>query len=183
MAGTNPFIQEWIIHVPPKNLGVAPSWNTIIRHNSKEDYWIICASDMCFNPGEAKRMADFAEKSHVENAMICADGYSCFCMTKLGLEVVGDFDENIFPAYLEDSDHHYRLKLSGAKSCGFPDVKMIHGEAPHWGSSTINSNEKYSRANGITHGRNFEYYRKKWGGDGGSEVFLTPFNNPAYSIK
>lgn len=184
MKGINKNILTCEVYVPQKNLGVAASWNTIMRENADAPYCFICANDMFFeHAGHLKRMADFAAEKHLTHAMMYADGYSCFCMTKLGLEQVGEFDENIFPAYLEDSDHFYRLKLSGAVSQGFPDVEMRHGEPPYNGSATIMSNEKFRDANAITHGKNFEYYAQKWGGEGGKEVFTHPFNNPENSIK
>ena len=182
--GLNENIKEVVVYTPEKNLGVAGSWNTIINENMDCPYWVISANDMMFSEsGSVEKMAFYAEQNHLTNAMMYVDGYSCFCMTQLGLKEVGTFDENIFPAYLEDSDHFYRLRLSGAIATGFPDVKFIHGEPPNYGSSTINTNDKYQKANGITHGRNFEYYFKKWGGRGGEEIFKNPFNDSSKSIK
>lgn len=179
--GDYPFI-PYVVHISPgRNIGVAGAWNAIIQNNLHLPYWIICANDMCFEPGSLKQMALFAELNHKQNALIYADGYSCFCMTQKGVREVGYFDENIYPAYLEDSDHFYRVNITGAQKCGFPNVKLVHGEAPNWGSSTIYSNEHYRRANGTTHGMNFDYYVAKWGGKPGEEKFTTPFGDPEQS--
>ena len=177
------FVSKYIIVTSAKNLGVAGSWNTFITR-SNNPYWFICGNDMMFRPGELKQIAEFAAKNHETYSMIYAMGYSAFMMTNLGLKTVGTFDENIYPAYLEDCDHFYRLKLSGAKATGFADKElMIHGEAPNWGSSTIHSDEHYRKANAVTHGRNFEYYIKKWGGAEGNEVYRHPFNDPSKPLN
>jgi hypothetical protein len=46
----------------------------------------------------------------------------------------------------------------------------------HIGSQTINSSEEWLKRNHITFPLYQSYYRQKWGGDPGNEVFETPFN-------
>jgi GT2 family glycosyltransferase len=110
-------------------------------------------------------------------------GHSAFAITPYGVDTVGTFDENIHPAYLEDCDHFYRVVLSGVKSANVPDIKLIHGEAPSFGSSTIFSDSSYKRQNAITHSNNFTYYKKKWGGINGEEKFKHPFNDETKNWK
>lgn len=179
--GLNPLIQEVVVYSESRNLGVAPSWNHIIKSNPTAPYWFICAVDMKFEKGSLAKMYRAAEAAHKSSAALYADGYSCFCITQLGWEGVGQFDENIYPAYLEDCDHHYRVKLSGLPYVDIPDMKLQHGDGLLTGSVTINSNPQYARANSQTHGNNFKYYMKKWGGVNGQEVFRTPFNGTLHT--
>lgn len=178
-AGVNDNIKKVVVDTFPGNLGVAGSWNHMIQSNPQHPYHIISAFDTVLrHPGDLQRIAEQIEREHETTEMFYVDGYSYFCMTKLGLKNIGTFDENIYPAYLEDSDHWRRSVLSGAKLTGIsPKVEFIHGDGVLDGSVTINSNPKYAAANGITHGMNHEYYISKWGGSGGHEKFATPFNN------
>jgi hypothetical protein len=180
--GKNPFIDNVIVYESPENLGVAPSWNHIIMQNLHSPYWLVVGNDVFFGQGDLKKIYEYVEKNKSTHAILFGHAYSCFVLTKLGLDTVGYFDENIFPAYLEDCDHFYRVTLAGAISENIPNTNVKHGEAPLWGSSTIHSDKKYGKANGITHGMNFEYYNRKWGGDNGQEKFNNPFNNPNNGI-
>ncbi len=190
-CGANPLIDEVVVYSECRNIGVAASWNKIIEANIYTDkseehphvpYFFICANDMCFNKGDLAKMYKAVEENHKDNTVICADGFSCFCITKFGVETVGFFDENFYPAYLEDCDYHYRIRMSGLKSCGVPNMKPIHGDGLLTGSATIKSNPKFEKANTITHGRNHDYYKQKWGGAAGEEKFVTPFGSPDNSV-
>lgn len=180
----NSNIKKLVVYTPDKNLGCSASWNKIMADNPSAPYWFVCANDMMFaKAGDLKIYNDFVVENHKTHSMIYADGYSCFCMTKQGLEVIGTFDENYYPAYMEDADHFYRARLIGATTAALPHIKPIHGEPPYHGSSTIFSNENYRKANHATHINNAHYYFQKWGGGGGQEKFKTPFNRPDLSIK
>lgn len=181
--GLNKNILSCEVYTPEKNLGVAPSWNYIITSNPDAPYWVIGSNDMVFTQaGSVQNMAEYIEENKTTHAVIYAHAHCFFCVTQEGKKSVGLFDENIFPAYLEDCDHSYRIKLSGAVSSNIPDVHMHHGDDVSGGSCTIISDKKYSDANVITHGMNFEYYQRKWGSVNGAEVYTHPFNNPLFSI-
>ncbi len=110
--------------------------------------------------------------------------WSCFAVNRKLFETVGMFDEGYTPAYLEDSDMAYRMKLVGARgiSCRaalFFDhergtIKGLFDCAPQ----DVQRSAKMLadlRAN-IT--ANDERYIKKWGGLGGSECFTIPYDGP-----
>ncbi|MFL6227743.1 MAG: glycosyltransferase family 2 protein [Pyrinomonadaceae bacterium] len=167
---------------PAHNLGVAGSWNFFLREYDAP-YHLICGSDIQFAPGDLEKIQRFAE-SHPEDAIMFGNhGYSIFALRRRGVETVGYFDENFYPAYLEDCDYAYRLKLLGARASNVPGINAVHGEAPYWGSSTILSDPTYRERNGVTHGNNFTYYRAKWGGINGEEIYPYPFNDPSRSPK
>lgn len=156
-----------------KRLGVAPSWNRFITQSPGP--WFIAANDIQLMPG-ALALADKVVHTTPDASVICADGYNIFMMTPLGVEKVGLFDENFYPAYFEDVDHFRRVRLSGAKAVNVPGFTFIHGEAPHWGSSTINSDPEMASKNKVTFANLREYYVRKWGGPPAGETFKTPFN-------
>lgn len=179
------FIQRVDIARTEHNLGVAGSWNHImsVMQDKGLSYSLIVGNDMMFNPGELEKIDTFVKANAHDHVIMFAHAYNAFAVTPLNLKIVGTFDENIYPAYLEDCDHFYRVTLAGAKSVNIPNVSPLHGEAPSFGSSTIYSNRKWRELNGTTHGNNFLYYRRKWGGNNGEEKFVNPFNDLTKDLK
>lgn len=155
-----------------RNLGCARSWNHVIRTSAGA--WLISGNDIQFTPGDVGRVAA-ALAANPDASIVCAMGYAVFAFTEVGLKKVGLFDENFYPAYYEDNDHFRRVALTGAKAVGVPDFKAVHGEPPHWGSHTINSDPVLQRKNVTTFENLKAYYVRKWGGLPGQERFATPF--------
>lgn len=156
-----------------KNLGCARSWNRIM--STCPGPWLISGNDMKFMPGSIGKINSVLAENP-DASIVCADGYAIFCMTPLGIQKVGLFDENFYPAYYEDLDHFQRVRLSGAKAVGVPDFKFVHGEAPYWGSSTLKSDPALERKFAIITGNLRDYFVRKWGGEPGKEKFKTPYN-------
>jgi len=103
--------------------------------------------------------------------------FAAFMLNKKLIENVGEFDEGFFPAYFEDNDMHYRIKLAGVRAICKPMALFYHFvsrtqlQVP---GGLIDSNQFSA---------NRDYYVSKWGGVPGSERFTTPFNDPNLSIK
>lgn len=170
-------VGEYRVKEEPDNLGVAASWNAIMRENPAE-YWLLVGNDIQFTDGDLKKMDAFI-RAHPDHAVNPANwGHSLFAVQPRCLEVAGWFDENFHPAYLEDSDHMYRINKAGLPWADVPDVHAVHGEAPTWGSHTIYSLSGGLEANRISHRKNFGYYCRKWGGLPGRERFERPFGSP-----
>lgn len=96
--------------------------------------------------------------------------YSCFAIGRKYCETIGEFDERFTPAFFEDNDSHYRIRLAGYEAAQW---------APyfHYGSTTIKTDTE--RHNEIAlHGK-FEackrHYIDKWGGEPGQERYTRPF--------
>jgi len=175
-------------HLVSNNMGVAGSWNHIIKAHPDANYVLLAGNDIQFTPGDLEKfdrfMTALTPEERNKKGITCGNhGYSCFAILPETIKNVGYFDENIYPAYLEDCDYSWRCSLVEVNNNDVQDTHMIHGEAPSWGSSTIHSDNELRQKNGYTHGKNFEYYRKKWGGDNGHELFVTPFDNPEYAIQ
>ena len=183
---SNPLVENIEIYEPPEpliNLGVAGSWNKIILSNPQTPYWMLVGNDIQFEPGSLKALHELTLECLKTHCLITTTkAYSCFTLTPLSIQLVGTFDENIYPAYLEDCDYNYRLRLMNGLRID-SEISVIHGEEPHWSSTTINSNSEYRERNNFTHNQNFIYYRSKWGGDNGKETFLYPFNNSENKIN
>ena len=115
-------------------------------------------------------------------------GASWFGITAACVTTAGLFDENIYPAYLEDCDYAHRCNLLNVVRCNVPGVVAKHGCEPHGqigeltGSCTIHSDAALLKKNGRTHGGNFDYYRAKWGGINGEEKYTHPFNTPQWPV-
>jgi GT2 family glycosyltransferase len=173
--GIEGYFEKISVETPARNLGCGPSWNRIIT--SFPGSWLITGNDVQFKPGSLARIAQ-VEETTPDADIVCADGYSVFVMTPGGRRKVGLFDENFYPAYHEDCDHWRRVVLSGAKAVNVPGFEFIHGEAPNWGSCTINADPGLKEFMGKRLAELRAYYERKWGGTPGAEKFSTPFNRP-----
>jgi GT2 family glycosyltransferase len=169
------------------NAGVSGAWNEIIKL-FPATWWLISNNDIQFTPGDLEKMANFVARDEAREdarptGMVYGNhGASWFGITRQGVDTVGLFDENIFPAYLEDCDWSRRADLLGVRRCDVPDVHAIHGDDKLTGSCTVNENPELAEKNSRTHSGNFDYYRRKWGGLNGTEIFDAPFNEPQWPL-
>lgn len=105
--------------------------------------------------------------------------FSAFMSDKKAWETVGEFDTGFYPAYFEDNDYHYRMKLLGIKAINFPQALYYH-----YGSRTLNEVlEKRPGVPSLLFIKNQQYYTLKWGGLPGQEKYKHPFNNIRNSVK
>jgi len=163
------------------NWGVAGGWNIIIREAFTQDYdaIVFVGSDTKMLPGfwesfiKHTENYDFVESSHL---------FNCFLITRKCIKKVGLFDENFYPAYIEDNDYRIRVLLSGIsykRNQGNPKL-FLHNE-----SSTVNTNPFYRKKCDYTHELNKQYMHSKWGGEentGWLTNYKTPFNIPNWPL-
>jgi GT2 family glycosyltransferase len=106
--------------------------------------------------------------------------FSAFAINKECWETIGEFDELFAPAYFEDNDFHYRMKLAGLTGIVHPPAMFYH-----YGSRTTNE----AGENGVlvVSGGMFENnraaYVRKWGGVPGQERFKTPYAHAEKDIR
>jgi len=176
-----------------ENLGVAAAWNLGVSIAMKEGYrYALIANDdsyymprtiekiyMAMRDTEAVLVSPNPNHQFAPGGLIeGADFFNFIIDVPQLLDSCGTFDENFQPAYFEDNDMHYRIRLSGARS-------YIHTEAiaHHYGSQT----QYADRNNPVCPPHQFEnnrrYYTEKWGGQPGQEVCLTPYGSPNHTIK
>ena len=179
------------------NIGVASSWNTGIMlamdHWGSQIYFIpnndillhpkaidllcdricdpdialITATDVC---GKIVEPTDIYEyKIPKKEELVEAPEFSCF-MTKIEtVNKIGLFDTQYYPAYFEDNDYHYRLKLASMKS-----LKTNRAVYYHYGSRTIKQSKKILEISNAGYAINRDYYESKWGGLPGHETRKVP---------
>jgi hypothetical protein len=122
-------------------------------------------------------MVSAMEKEKVEEAP--HPNFSAFMLGRAASEVIGEFDELFFPAYFEDNDFHYRMKLLELEAVVFPPAMFYH-----YGSRTQNEAD----ASGpIVPGPMFEAnrdkYSAKWGGAPREEKFEHPYNDEKKTLR
>lgn len=152
---------------PGVNLGVAASWNFIIKANPKADWWLIANSDLRFGPGDLANVASQVEDGSIYRMV----GFAAFVITPGAVAKIGWFDENFINGYCEDIDYQRRAILAGVPLIDVPS------SITHVGSATIYGDEFYMQQNGTSYPANLAYYQAKWGGRMHvGETFASPFN-------
>jgi hypothetical protein len=101
---------------------------------------------------------------------------SCFMADQRLFERVGRFDEEFDPAYHEDSDMLYRIKLAGYKTLSSRSSLFYH-----LGRGTIKSMAFQGDLEGLRYVNaglesSLRKYIEKWGGPPRQEVFSKPYN-------
>lgn len=156
-----------IISRPGNNIGVAASWNRLCKSIFNNHQWAIIVNDDVVLPGSEEFMQVFLSGRDVQ--FMSATKHMCvFAITKKAYTLVGEFDESFYPAYFEDNDYRYRIKLKNVKSQihSFLDPIIYH--------NSMSSQKDNSLGSGFM--RNRDYYISKWGGKPGEEIFDKPFN-------
>lgn len=148
---------------PGFNLGVAASWNFVVRARPAAPWWLIVNADIEFGVGDLERLADAMDNPGPRVA--CLYEFGAFGINAETVDTVGWFDENFHPIYFEDNDYRRRCHLAGV-----PVVNLI-SRTRHDNSATIASG--YARHNDRTFPRNGDYYAAKWGGPPGQETRTT----------
>ena len=162
-----------------KNLGCASSWNIFLKEYPPESICIIANDDLTFESDAIEHLID-CYNQHKDNpsvGMITLHGinahshYCCFIVTKTAIEKVGYFDETFYPAYYEDCDYDYRLRLAGLTTI-FADKGIYHhvGSATHKALTPEQLEEHHKNFT-----KNKNYYEAKWGGELYAEKFTIPF--------
>lgn len=166
-----------IVDTPGRNVGVAGAWNTIAERSLlypgndliAERTTLIIANDDVVLGKDA--IADLVA-AHQPGALTLSAGagMSLFAMDRATVQHVGWFDENFFPAYCEDYDYWYRCTLSGIR------ITHVQVALEHRQSSSLECLDAAQQVRFHTRVKeNHRYYRRKWGGPPGKELFQTPF--------
>lgn len=110
-----------------------------------------------------------AEAEDVRDAI----DFASFVVTPKLFELVGDFDEQFEPAYFEDADMVYRIKLKGLEIKQTTKARFFH-----YHSHTVTSSEGNAEILSLIDTAlkdNSERYIRKWGGPVHGEVFRAPY--------
>jgi len=164
---------DWKVTSSVNNLGVSTGWNYFIESARQDgfDAVIIANDDIYLYEGTLQRFVDEMKTSK----FVSFRGMNAFSFFGIHLdyaEQIGEFDEEFWPAYFEDNDYHYRMKLQGFEGTTVEEPSYFHA-----GSATLST---FSHERRQMHHHNFNknkrYYIAKWGGLPGYEFYTTPFN-------
>lgn len=169
----NPMGAEVQVYKPPQNLGVAASWNYLIKNSS--EHRIIVNDDIQFCPDTIEKMIGKLNDGF-QFVWTCRpfgvlNGFSCYSVKDSVIDKIGYFDEALSPgyAYFEDNDFHYRMWLAGI-------IEEDSGaEAIHKTSSTM---KMFTFTQRMEHDAKFDRartnYITKWGGLPLQETYREP---------
>lgn len=165
---------------PPQPLSVAQSWNEmaawVVGMEMQYEPFLVTNDDIVFEPGTLNRVQSDHAKIAKYSVLTSNAGWSSFLWNLPEcLPTVGLFDTAFYPAYFEDCDYSYRLKLAGRPHFdrGYPVI--------HAGSQTI-KNHPQDQMEELHHKhfrRSRAYYTLKWGGGPGEERYTRPFQDYA----
>lgn len=104
---------------PGYNLGVPQSWNFIQRYFGDQDTYIL-NDDIFVTP------TTFEVCQGMPGWLVTGFQFGCFCVRQLCRDLIGEFDEALWPMYWEDYDYVNRMCLAIDDPTGFPDVRPYH---------------------------------------------------------
>lgn len=175
------------------NYGVSYGWNRGINQavDSGCDYALICNDDIILEPGTISKLynglqhADLVTPVNTRDTQVTQDesyvegpDFACFMIRPAEFkDKFGFFDECFTPAYFEDNDMAYRIKLSGGSSVARTDAGFFHkgSVTQNWGGQQVVTGPMFLS--------NQAYYVDKWGGQPGNERFERPFNEQSMEVS
>lgn len=175
------------IYAPPENLGVAGSWNWGLREQfDRGASWVLVMNDDVEVTAEAldeyRALMAKGVNMAVGNEGV---GMSCFAISRTCVERHGTFDENLYPAYMEDVDMNRRMRLAGDEQVVIDCTSVKHER-----SASIKRPD-IERENARTWAENRAYYLQKWGNPlpdadlcGATPLqYETPFGDPSLPLS
>jgi GT2 family glycosyltransferase len=150
-----------------KNIGVAASWNLLCDKIFKEnDYAIILNDDIYL--GRKDWEIDDLLKNYKRAFYCCTQDFASFIIPKGTYKRIGQFDDVFYPAYYEDNDYEYRLKLWGLQPFRIPFLNPFLYAT----SQTLEKEPTLKKMTDL----NKQRYIDKWGGEPKREKFKKPYN-------
>lgn len=156
------------VYQPKTNLGVAASWNFLCDVIfDKHDFAFLLNDDIYCGYG-----TDEVLKA-IENSKIgivqSFHNWSVLLLSKMLYENVGKFDEVFYPAYYEDSDYIYRLKLKGLLH------EVDSSLNPNIAHRSMTQEKNPALVNDAMQKNRIKYI-DKWGGSPLLEQYTTPYD-------
>lgn len=163
--GLNEWSHAFHVIIQRRNIGVAASWNMICQMAFKNGYThvLILNDDVIINrtPEELEKWLDA-----VKMDFYTGRGYYSFIMPESTFKKVGEFDENYYPAYYEDTDYSYRLRINSMRVL---DTDLLKPDVLRTSKSGEKDPTLYNNI-----AQNRDYYTRKWGGEPSKETSKKP---------
>ena len=116
------------------------------------------------------------EQATLEGASTGLAHFHCFLIDRRLFEAVGPFDEQFEPAYHEDSDMLYRMRLAKLPQLATPSARIFHLDRVTLKGAMMENNSDLLVKLRAMMNVSMERYKAKWGGLPGEEKFRTPYN-------
>lgn len=152
-----------------KNLGVAGAWNFLLKEIYKKHRYALVLNDDVYLGLKQADLDKVIEEHKNDGFITTMYDWSVFLLPLNTYTLVGPFDEQFFPAYCEDSDYEYRMKLMGI---GHIRTPKLFPSLYRVSMTTHKEPEKYRQL----FAKSKVLYRKKWGGNPNEETFKKPYN-------
>ena len=157
------------------NLGVASSWNVLCNQILEHYEYALILNDDIYLGKKEYEVELFLSQYPNKDFYLGMIDWSVFIMPSKTFKKVGIFDEQFFPAYYEDNDYMYRMRLMAMKIYNVPFLNpLIHR------SSMTNDKDKSII---VQSEANKERYINKWGGLPELEKFKRPYENGLSEIS
>ena len=164
------------VHILPRSKNIlSGAWNDLMRLWAN-DYIIIANDDVKphYHAVEALVNAaiDRPDVAMWNGSGHSGNSYSFFLLRKWAYDLVGPFDERFIPAYFEDNDYDYRLRILA----GLIREEVSNATFDHAASATVKAMSQPQRDfMHIRFRKNQQYYISKWRGIPGEEKNKIPF--------
>jgi len=157
------------VHNQKENIGVAASWNKLCQIIFAKNDWALLVNDdvyLGYGNSRVNMCIEMSEVGLVQSEL----NWSVLLINKDLYEYIGEFDEGFFPAYYEDSDYMYRLKLNGL-------LHEVNSKLNPIDAKVSQTYEKAPDLVNLSMRFNRQRYIDKWGNVPLLEKYTTPFNN------
>jgi GT2 family glycosyltransferase len=144
-------VKQLIVWNFPHAMGVATSWNIIIKGTPFASHWIFFNDDIELPEGSLQILAEAAAANTDKIVIPRVARFSAFSIGEGVIEKLGLFDELFFPMYYEDTDYLHRCWHTGTP------ILEIDCPVHHETSSTINR-DGYSDHNNHTFPKLHNYH-------------------------
>ncbi len=165
---------EITVVTPARQMSVGAAWNALA--GKAPEGLIIASDDLRFGRDTLWELVSAAQGNPDGLLFVSPQDplneFALFLLTRRATDLIGPFDEGFYPAYFEDNDYRYRLKLAGHEVVRVPGCTY-----DHVGSATLKAKRSHEQ---VRHwedfARNRARYVAKWGGLPGEETFAVPFD-------
>lgn len=169
------------VHIIPRTVNIlSGAWNDIMT-TFPDDYVIIANDDVMPHKHSVEALVNAAldrpdvamwNGSGDQTQGVGGNSYSFFLLRKWAYAQVGPFDQRFKPAYFEDNDYDYRLRVLA----GLIREEVSNATFDHVGSATVKAMTRQQRELGHINFRKLaRLYESKWGGSPGQERYKVPF--------
>ena len=154
------------IHRPKENC-VASSWNYLMKRGNELGYKrVLILNDDIYLGKDRIEIGAIIKQFIFADLIKGTKNFCAFILTVFAHQLYGKFDENFKPAYFEDNDYLYRLKLADAYTITTEllDPKIYRNSMTIMKDRSLNDNFQ----------KNQDLYIEKWGGLPTEEKYKTP---------